>query len=174
MASGVPYAELVTERPVERFLSRLLLRRSRLRGLHIASPFISAMRDCRFSLADLRRRVETEGIPTYLITREPAGDYQEEAMNVVLGSPFIEIRYNHALHAKLYLASAERESESFALFGSGNLTAQSIEANVELAMMVYNRGAGRDILHRLHYWASVRLRTLPGSRLVQAIRPRRR
>ena len=174
MVPTIRYAELITERPVERFLMRLFLRQVPLRGICIVSPFIAAMFGRRFSLADLRRKVESEGIPTYVLTREPSEAYQQEALDVILGSPCIEVRYNAALHAKLYVALAEREAESFALFGSGNLTAQSIEVNVELAMMVYNTGPGRDILRRLHYWASVRLRTLPDSRLVQGLRPIRR
>lgn len=45
------------------------------------------------------------------------------------------------------------------------MTAKLIESNIELAMLVYSEGAGRDILRELHYWASVRLRTLSGSKL---------
>jgi HKD family nuclease len=174
MISTVRHAELVTERSVERFLLRLFLRETRLHGLYIVSPFIASMAGCRFSLLDLRRKVEAERVPTYLITREPAEPYHEEALSVLLGSPQIEIRYNPSLHAKLYVAWAEREPESFALFGSGNLTTQAIESNIELAMMVYSMGQGRDILRELQYWAGVRLRTFAESRLIQAIRSLRR
>ena len=174
MAQVMRYAHLVTERPVERFLMRLFLREAPLQCLCIVSPFIAAMAGRRFSLADLRAKVDTEKIPTYVLTREPVEEYQRNAMAILRGSPLIEVRYNQALHAKLYLAVAKREPESFALFGSGNLTAQSIESNLELAMMVYATGPGRDILRELHYWASVRLRTLPGSRLEQGIRSIRR
>ena len=120
-------------------------------------------------MRDLRRKVEEERIPLYVITREPSEPYQVEAMAVLEGSPWIEVRYNASVHAKLYVATAERDADSFALFGSGNLTTQSIESNIELGMLVYGEG-GRGILRELHYWANVRLRTLNESRLVQAIR----
>jgi phosphatidylserine/phosphatidylglycerophosphate/cardiolipin synthase-like enzyme len=165
---------LVTDRPVERFLLRLFLRDAKLRSLCIVSPFIAPMHGRRFSLEDVRRKAESEQIPTYIITREPVEEYQIQAMRVIRGSPWIEIRYNASLHAKLYVAVAEREADSFALFGSGNLTAKSIEANIELAMLVYSHGHGRDLLHDLSYWAAVRLRTLQESRLVQPIRALRR
>jgi hypothetical protein len=173
-SADIRYAKLITERTVEKFLQRLFLRETPLRSLCIISPFIAAMADSRFSLAALRRKIEREAIPTYLITREPAEPYQIEAMQILTGCPWIEVRYNPSVHAKLYLAWARDEPESFALFGSGNLTAKSIESNIELAMMVYGTGPGRHIIRELHYWASVRLRTLRESRLVQGIRLARR
>lgn len=168
------YAELITERTVERFLTRLFLREARLRGLCVVSPFIAAMAGSRFGLAELRKKVERERIPTYVITREPTERYQQDAMDLLAGSPWIELRYNASVHAKVYVASAEREAESFALFGSGNLTAQSIESNIELAMMVYSEGPGREILRELCYWATARLRTLRESTLIQPVRATRR
>jgi hypothetical protein len=167
------FAELVTERTVERFLLRFFLRESRMRNLCVVAPFVSTLHASRFGLKDLRDKVERERIPTYVITREPIERYQQEAMDVIKGSPWIEVRYNSSIHAKLYVATAEREADSFALFGSGNLTTQSIESNIELAMLVYGEGAGRELLHQLHYWANVRLRTLHESRLVQSIKAKR-
>jgi len=168
------FAELVTERTVERFLLRLFLRDARFRGLCIVAPFISALQDARFSLRDLREKVEQERVPTYVVTREPTETYQAAAMSVLLGSPWIELRYNSALHAKVYIATAEHAPDSFALFGSANLTSKAIETNVELGMLVYSDGPGREILRELHYWASVRVRTLRESRLIQSIQANRR
>jgi phosphatidylserine/phosphatidylglycerophosphate/cardiolipin synthase-like enzyme len=165
--------ELVTDRTVERFLLRLFLRGSPLRNLCIVAPFVGALHSHRFSLKDLRCKIEEEQIPTYIITRDPSEPYQAEAMAVLEGSPWIEVRYNASIHAKLYVATAEREAESFALFGSGNLTTRSIESNIELGILVYGEGAGRELLRELHYWANVRLRTLNESRLVQSIRTKR-
>lgn len=173
---GIPfrkYVELVTDRPVERFLVRLFLRDAPMRSLCIVSPYIALMPDRRFSIQDVRRKAEADGIPTYVVTREPTESYQLEAMQAILGSPWVELRYNPAIHAKLYVAVGHREADSFALFGSGNLTSASIESNIELGMLVYSEGMGRDLLHELHYWASVRLRTLAGSRLIQPIRATR-
>jgi len=132
------------------------------------------MSKSRFSLLDLKRKVERERVPTYVITQKPVEEYQHEAMKVLRDSPWIEVRYNNSLHAKVYVASAEKESESFALFGSGNLTANSIDSNLEIAMMVYSKGPGREILRDLYYWASVRLRTMSESKLIQPIQVKRR
>lgn len=164
---------LVTDRPVEKFLLRLFLRDADMRSLSIVSPYISAMARSRFTLADLRRKVERERICTYVVTREPTEDYQFEAMAVLLGSPWIEIRYNASVHAKVYVAMASREADSFGLFGSGNLTAQSFESNIEVAMMLYSDGIGRVLLHELHYWATSNVRTLRQSVLVQRIKAER-
>jgi phosphatidylserine/phosphatidylglycerophosphate/cardiolipin synthase-like enzyme len=108
------------------------------------------------------------------MTREPTEEYQIKSMAVLLGSPWIEIRYNPFIHAKVYVAMARRESDSFGLFGSGNLTAASFEANIEVAMMLYGDGIGRTLLHQLHYWSNGQLRTLPENRLIQRIKPERR
>jgi phosphatidylserine/phosphatidylglycerophosphate/cardiolipin synthase-like enzyme len=168
------HVELITERPVERFLLRLFLRDTDLRTLCIVSPFISSLANSRFTLADLRRKVEKERIPTYVVTREPAETYQEEAMVVLSGCPWIEIRYNASVHAKVYVALSVREADSFALFGSGNLTSASFESNIEVAMMLHSEGLGRSLLHELHYWVCGRLRTLRESVLVQRIKAERK
>ena len=56
------------------------------------------------------------------------------------------------------------------MFGSGNLTTASFQANIEVAMMVYGQGIGRSLLRELHYWANVQLQTLQESKLIQPIR----
>jgi phosphatidylserine/phosphatidylglycerophosphate/cardiolipin synthase-like enzyme len=168
------HVQLMTDRPVEHFLLRLFLRDAALRTLCIVSPYISSLEGCRFSLSDLRRKVEQERICTYVITREPDEEYQVEAMGVLLGSPWIEVRYNPFVHAKVFVAMATRESDSFALFGSGNLTAASFQRNIEVAMMLHGDGVGRPLLHELHYWANGQLRTLPESMIVQRITAERK
>jgi len=168
------YAEILYHRTVERFIQRLVLREPVVRNLCIVSPFISPMTGSRYSLALLRAKIEREKIPTYVITREPIEPYQFEAAAVLEQCPWIEVRYNPSVHAKLYVVQSTRESESFALFGSGNLTSKSIERNLELGMMIYSVGPGRDLVKELHYWAAVRLRQLTESKLVQPIRPQRR
>ena len=168
------HIRLLTDRPVEQFLMRLFLRDADVRSLSIVSPFISSLDGCRFTLGHLRKKVERERICTYVITRSPVEQYQKQAMAVLLGSPWIEVRYNSSIHAKVYVAIARRESDSFALFGSGNLTAASVQANIEVAMMLYGDGIGRTLVHELHYWANVQLRTLDESKLVQRIKAERK
>jgi len=168
------YVRLLTDRPVEQFLLRLFLRDADMRSLCIVSPFISALEGCRFTLMDLRRKVERERICTYVTTRFPTEAYQAEAMAVLSGSPWIEVRYNPSIHAKVYVAMASREADSFALFGSGNLTSASLWTNIEVAMMLYGEGIGRTLLHELHYWVNGQLRTLAESTLVQRIKAERK
>lgn len=172
--SSLRHVRLVTDRPVEKFLLRLFLRDAEMRSLSIVSPYISPMNKCRFSLADLRQKIERERICTYITTREPTDAYQVEAMEVLLGSPWIEIRYNASVHAKVYVAMACREADSFGLFGSANFTAQSFESNIEVGMMLHSDGIGRVLLHELHYWATSNVRTLRQSVLVQRITPERK
>jgi len=164
----------MTDRPVEQFLLRFFLRDADMRSLCIVSPFISSLSGCRFTLTDLRKKVERERICTYVTTREPVEEYHTDAMMVLLGSPWIEVRYNASIHAKVYVAMASREADSFGLFGSGNLTAASFQTNIEVAMMLYGEGIGRTLLHELHYWANGQLRTLPESTIVQRIRAERK
>jgi len=168
------YARLLTDRPVGQFLLRFFLRDADVRSLCIVSPFISALEGCRFTLADLRRKVEAQRICTYVITRFPTEAYQAEAMTILRGSPWIEVRYNPSIHAKVYVAMASREADSFALFGSGNLTAASLWANIEVAMMLYGEGIGRTLLHELYYWVNGQLRTFRDSTLVQRITAERK
>lgn len=171
---SVRHVRLITDRPVEQFLLRLFLRDADMRSLCIVSPFISSLAECRFTLTDLRRKVERERICTYVTTRQPTEDYQAEAMTVLLGSPWIEVRYNPSVHAKVYVAMASREADSFGLFGSGNLTAASFQTNIEVAMMLYGEGIGRTLLHELYYWVNGQLRTLRESTLVQRIKAERK
>jgi phosphatidylserine/phosphatidylglycerophosphate/cardiolipin synthase-like enzyme len=69
---------------------------------------------------------------------------------------------------------SRQESDSFGLFGSGNLTAASLQRNIEVAMMLYGDGFGRTLLHELNYWANAQLRTLRESTLVQRITAERK
>lgn len=143
--------ELLTERMIERFLLRLFLRETKLRCIYIAAPFIASLSNSRFPLLEFRKKIEREQIHTYIISQEPDADYQKEAMQILTGCPFLELRYNPFLHAKLYMVLSEAERDSFALFGSGNLTSKALEHNIELGMMIYNVGPGKEMLCRLEH-----------------------
>jgi phosphatidylserine/phosphatidylglycerophosphate/cardiolipin synthase-like enzyme len=129
------HVRLVTERTVEKFLLRLFLRDEPVRSLCLISPYIDSLKGCRFTLVDLSNKIRRDEIPTYVVTREPTEDYQVEAMAILRENDWVEIRYNESIHAKVFLAATRRESESFALFGSGNLTGRSIRTNLEVGMM---------------------------------------
>jgi phosphatidylserine/phosphatidylglycerophosphate/cardiolipin synthase-like enzyme len=95
-------------------------------------------------------------------------------MTILARNEWVEIRYNNSIHAKVYVTASVPESESFALFGSGNLTGRSIEANLEVGMIIVAQGQGRLLVEELYYWANNRLRVLEESKLFQPIRARRR
>lgn len=168
------HIRLVTERTVEHFLLRLFLRDVPIRNLCIVSPFINTLEGSRYTLQDLSAKIQRERIPTYVVTRSPTEPYQEAAMAVLAGNEWVEIRYNELVHAKVYVSSAIPESESFALFGSGNLTSRSIAASIEVGMIIVAKGQGRPLVEELCYWANNRLRVLEESRLHQRIRSTRR
>ena len=168
------YIRLVTERTVECFLQRFFLRDAFIRNLCIVSPFISMLEGCRFTLCDLSEKIGRERIPTYVVTRSPSEPYQEEAIALLACNEWVEIRFNESVHAKVYVSSAMPESESFALFGSGNLTSRSIGENIEVGMLIVGKGQGRSLVHELYYWANNRLRVLEESRIHQRIRGKRR
>ena len=114
-----------------------------------------------------------KGIPTYVITRTPEDEYHEQAVNTLIGYDPIELRFNESLHAKLYICLCQDGSRSFALLGSANLTRKSIEENIEIAMMIYGRGRGREILRELSRWGVERLRTLNDTKLIKKMKLKR-
>lgn len=168
------HIRLVTERTVECFLQRLFLRDASVRSLCVVSPFINNLEGCRFTLTDLSKKIARECIPTYVVTRPPVEPYQHEAMAILAQNEWVEIRYNNTVHAKVYVTAALPESESFALFGSGNLTGRSVETNIEVGMIIVAQGQGRPLVDELYYWANNRLRVLEESKLYQPIRARRK
>ncbi len=168
------HIRLVTERTVDCFLQRFFLRDVPIRNLSIVSPFINTLEGSRFTLRDLSEKIGRECIPTYVVTRSPSESYQEEAIAVLAHNEWIEIRFNESLHAKVYVSSAIPESESFALFGSGNLTSRSIAENIEVGMLIVAKGQGRSLVDELYYWANNRLRVLEESKIHQRIRAKRR
>lgn len=173
MADG-RHIRLVMERAVEQFLQRLFLRAMPVRSLCLVSPFINTLEGARYTLADLSEKINREQIPTYVVTRPPVEAYQKEAMAILMDNDWIEIRYNESIHAKVYITSAIQESESFALFGSGNLTGRSIASNIEVGMIIVAQGQGRSLVDELSYWANNRLRVMKESKLHQRIRARRK
>lgn len=170
----IRHIRLVTERTIDHFLQRLFLRDVFIRNLCIVSPFINTLEGSRFTLRDLSEKIGRECIPTYVVTRSPSEPYQEEAIGVLAGNQWVEIRFNESVHAKVFISSTLPESESFALFGSGNLTSRSIAENIEVGMMIIAKGQGRSLVDELYYWANNRLRVLEESKIHQRIRAKRR
>ena len=125
------------------------------------------------TLDDLCRKVVEKSIPTYVITRAPQEEYQEQAIGILAGCDLVELRFNESLHAKIFVCGCQDESQSFALLGSANLTQSSIDKNIEIGMMIYGRGPGRVILRELSRWGLERLRTLNDTKLIKKIELKR-
>ena len=162
-----PYAQVITERPVERFLQRYLLGGVVAQAMVIISPFIGDLAGTPFELRAVTERALADRTRLYVITREPRELYHQAGVAVLQQCPLAEIRYNPDIHAKLYVVWSRNEAESFALFGSGNLTESGLHHNIELGMMIFARGYGRTILRDLYQWGSYALRTM--SQRVKAI-----
>lgn len=170
----VDYAEIVTSRPVQRFLLKFHLSDIPIQSLILISPFIGALEGTRVTLDSVCRKTIEKGIPTYVITRAPEEEYHQQAIDTLISYDAVELRFNESLHAKLYVCLCQDESHSFALLGSANLTRTSIEKNIEIAMMIYGRGRGREILRELSRWGLERLRTLNDTKLVKKMKLKRR
>ena len=162
-----PYAQVITERPVERFLRRYLLGGVVAQTMVIVSPFVGTLAGTPFELKAVTEKALADGTRLYVITREPSELYHQAGVDVLQQCPLVEIRYNPDIHAKLYLVWSRNEAESFALFGSGNLTERGLRYNIELGMMIFPRGHGRSILHDLYQWGGYVLRTM--SQRIKAI-----
>lgn len=157
----------VTNRPVEDFLKRLFLSDIETVNLIIITPIMGSLEGTRFSLEKLREKIEKEKIPTYVVTRKPEEKFHSEAVDILMQSDFVEVRFNNSLHAKLYICMGR--DTGFALLGSGNLTKTSIDENIEIGMLIFNQERGKLLLRELYHWGSVRLRILKESKLIKKI-----
>ena len=162
-----PYAQMVTERPVGRFLQRYLLGGVVAQTMVFVSPFIGDLAGTPFELRAVTEKAVADRTRLYVITREPREPYHQAGVELLQQCPLAEIRYNPDIHAKLYVVWSRDETESFALFGSGNLTESGLRHNIELGMMIFARGHGRAILRDLYQWSTHTLRTM--SQRVKAI-----
>ena len=158
--SSPPYVRIFTEKSVDQFLQKYLACTAFPQNLVIVSPFISDLSGEIVKLQDVVNKINRDKTPTYVITRPPKETYQHNSMAILQQSPFIEIRYNEDIHAKLYICWCRRnENESFVLFGSGNLTAGGMRHNLELGMMIYSQDYGRTLVRRLYDWSVNGLRS---------------
>ncbi|MBW1998471.1 MAG: hypothetical protein JRJ29_10975 [Deltaproteobacteria bacterium] len=168
------YAEIVTSKAVQRFLLKFYLSDIAIQSLVLVSPFVGTLEGSRVTLDAVCRKAVEKRIPTYVITRSPENEYHQEAIDIITKYDWVELRFNESLHAKLYVCVSQDESQSFALLGSANLTRTSIERNIEIAMMIYARGRGREILRELSRWGLERLRSLNSTKLIKKIKVERR
>jgi phosphatidylserine/phosphatidylglycerophosphate/cardiolipin synthase-like enzyme len=168
------YAEIVTSKPVQRFLLKFYLSDFPIQSLILISPFVGTLEGSRVTLDSVCKKAVEKGILTYVITRAPEEENHQQAIETLMSYDQVELRFNESLHAKIYICICQDESQSFALLGSANLTRSSIEKNIEVAMMIYGRGHCREILGELSRWGLERLRTLNDTKLVKRIKFKRR
>ena len=168
------YAEIVTSKPVQKFLLKFYLSDVPMESLILVSPIVGTLEGTRVSLDAVCSKAVEKSILTYVITCPPDDEYHQKAVDTIKSYDPIELRFNESLHAKLYVCLCKDESQSFALLGSGNLTRNSIENNIEIAMMIYGRGRGPEILRELSRWGLERLRTLNDTKLVKKMKFQRR
>lgn len=152
--SGPPYARLLTKRAVEQFIQRYLVSSVTAQTLFIVSPFISDLSGSTYTLKDVLDKVNSDRTRLYVITQPPREDYQREAVAILEQCQYAEVRLNPDVHAKLYVCWSRDGSESFALFGSGNLTLGGVRDNIELGIMVFPRGYGRTLVNELYQWGN--------------------
>lgn len=170
----VDHAEIVTSKPVQRFLLKFYLSDIPMQSLILISPIIGTLDGTRMTLETVCSKATQKRIPTYVITREPELESHQNAVKSLTAYDGVELRFNESLHAKLYVCLCQDESQSFALLGSANLTRTSIEKNIEIAIMIYGRGHGRHIVRELSRWGLEKLRTLSGTKLIKKMKPSRR
>jgi len=155
-----PYVRIYTEKSVDQFLQKYFVCDKFPQNLVIVSPFISDLSGEQINLNDIVSKINHDKTNTFVITRPPTEAYQKNSLEVLTRSPYTEIRYNEDIHAKLFICWCRKEvDESFALFGSGNLTSGGIRRNLELGMMIYSQDQGRLIINELYEWSTVGLRS---------------
>ena len=152
------WAQLLTHRPVEHFLRRVVLYQNPVEHLVLVSPFIGSLKGVIPNMTRLVEKIDRDRIRTYVITNQPDHDSQKAAVEVLSRSRYIEIRYNASLHAKVYVCKTQHIG--FAMLGSGNLTATSIKQRIEVGIIIRERGPGVYIFNELWAWGSQRLRQM--------------
>lgn len=158
--SRPPYARIFTERSVDQFIQKYLQCNTFPQTLVIVSPYISDLAGGLVELKDIVDKINHDKTITYIITRPPKAQYQHDSIEILSKSIYTEIRYNDDIHAKLYICWCRKEEyQSFALFGSGNLTSSGIRQNLELGMMIYSKDHGRNLIRNLFEWSTVGLRS---------------
>lgn len=154
-----PYLKLYTSNGVEQFIRRFMFMENHVQSLLIISPFIGDLENELVSLKDILDRGKKASARIYVVTRQPNEPYQLSAMSVISRYSNVEVRYNADIHAKLYVCWSRVEEESFAFFGSGNLTVGGMSYNIELGMMILSKGKGKALVDQLYKWGSSYVRT---------------
>lgn len=155
-----PFLKVYTKNTVEQFIKRYILSSIKAQILVLVSPFISTLDGELYCLKDVLNKAQKDHTRVYVVTRKPEAEYQLSGVELLKQFSCVEIRYNPEVHAKLYICWGRELEESFAFFGSGNLTSGGLRYNVELGMMILARGEGKYILKKLYQWGGFDIRTV--------------
>jgi len=142
------WLQLVTRRVIAAFLEKLAVSHG-WRKLYLVSPWISDFGiDCGLSFPQLLKGLKDYGATAYVVTRPPVREHEwhRDALKQLAASRMASIVLLPNLHTKLYCAYTARGA--FALLGSANLTAGSLE-NQEIGLVIREVGAGRTLFRRL-------------------------
>ena len=147
------------------FVNRLRRARDHVRQVIVISPWITTGADDASPLGLLVQIVRSRRIPAYFITRRPQNSAHTEATEILQGCPTVELIYNENVHAKIYAATGP-SPHGFALLGSANLTAGSLEL-YEIGLLIIGVGAGSSIVEDLANFGTRHLRTRPESEVIK-------
>ena len=162
-----PFIKLYTKETVEQFFKRYMISSIKAQSLVLVSPFISILEGQTYELKDILHKASKDRTRVYVVTRKPTAQYQEQGIELLSQYSCVEIRYNLEIHAKLFVCWGREVEDSFAFFGSGNLTSGGLNYNLELGMMILARGDGKNIIRALYHWGSHEIRVQ--SKLVKQI-----
>lgn len=138
--------QVLTQRVIESFFSRMLAEDRPISTISIVSPWISDWECGVASLDRVVKRINDRRIRTLILTRPPIEEWHSRALDQLRASQFIQIHLIPELHAKLFLCEAV--PVGFGLIGSANFTAKSL-TNIEVAVLFEGRGLFSALLKEL-------------------------
>jgi hypothetical protein len=153
------------------FVNRLRKERQHVRHIVVISPWITSSNSSSSPFKLLVKIIRSRNFPSYVITRRPQNYAHTEATEVLKSCPTVELIYNENVHAKIYAATGP-SPHCFALLGSANLTAGSMEL-YEIGLFIIGVEAGSSIVEDLANFGIRHLRTRPESQVIKKIDFRR-
>lgn len=147
------------------FVNRLKRAKEHARRVVVISPWITAGKGASSPFLLLIQVIRARRFPTYFVTRRPEIPAHTEAVEVLKTCPTVELIYNDNVHAKIYAVTGP-SPHGFALLGSANLTAGSLEL-YEIGLLVIGVGPGSVIVEELANYGIHHLRTRPESEVIK-------
>ncbi|MFX0194899.1 MAG: hypothetical protein ACFFCW_02160 [Candidatus Hodarchaeota archaeon] len=163
------YAQVVREGGHILFFERLFAAHN-IHSLVIMSPWIGFLQreEFGYSVEDIAEFINSNHIPTHIITRSPEVEAtNREATDILTSCPSVNLYYNSSLHAKLYVCRCE--PFGFALISSANLSMASSKM-VEIGLMIDGKGYGQIVVEELENVGKEDLPGMPGTRVAKYAR----